>query len=161
MYFPLLICEVKGSDRPVQEAEHQAVHSASIAIRAVINSTVKIFGHFATIEGGKTTLFYRHRLHSTDFDADLASKEWARAYKITRAIYEDFFPQHLARIRSALSKLRGPSLASFTSQLGLDEDSQESTPSRSSSRQKPTESPYGCTLSTPSVDKSTVKRKSA
>lgn len=158
MYFPFLICEVKGSDRPVREAERQAMHTASIAIRAVIqlyrkisaaievhrkilafsiahdNSTVKIFGHFATIEDEKTT-FFRHRLYAADFAADLAPDELGRAYKITRAIYENFFPQHLARIKTAISQLRSPSLASFTDQLGLDEDSRESTPGQSSSQE--------------------------
>ncbi|KAK4551471.1 hypothetical protein LTR86_011148 [Recurvomyces mirabilis] len=36
MYYPFLICEVKGSDRPVDAAERQAMHSASIAVRALI-----------------------------------------------------------------------------------------------------------------------------
>ncbi|TKA64124.1 hypothetical protein B0A55_13599 [Friedmanniomyces simplex] len=83
MYFPFLICEVKGSDRPIEEAERQAMHSASIATRAVIelfrkvsateevhqqvlafsvahnHSMVMIFAHFATINGEKTSFFRR------------------------------------------------------------------------------------------------------
>lgn len=36
IFYPFLFCEVKGSDRSIQEAERPAMHSASIAIRAII-----------------------------------------------------------------------------------------------------------------------------
>ena len=161
MYFPFLICEVKGSDRPIQEAERQAMHSASIAARAVIqlyrkissaeqlnrqiltisvshnNTTIKVFGHFAHIDNEHIT-FFRHRIYTADFAADFASADWAKAYKITRGIYDYFFPKHLDRIASALPKLRQRALESFTSQLGLDsgaeDSSQEATPSATSSQ---------------------------
>ncbi|KAK6442640.1 hypothetical protein LTR95_001119 [Oleoguttula sp. CCFEE 5521] len=155
MDFPSLICEVKGSDKPVDAAELQAMHGASIAVRALIQlyrklsaaeeldgkvlvlsiahdaSMIKVFGHFAKIEGAKLT-FFRHQLYLSNIATDLRSEASSRAYKITRAIYDVFFPQHLARIRSALSKLRGSTVASFTSQLDLVDGSQESTISRSS-----------------------------
>ncbi|KAK4551641.1 hypothetical protein LTR86_011015 [Recurvomyces mirabilis] len=82
------------------------------------------------IEGDKLT-FFRHQLYLSDIATDLRS-EASRAYKITRAIYEVFFPQHLARIKNALSKLRGSTVASFTSRLDLVDGSQESTISNSS-----------------------------
>ena len=143
MYYPFLLCEVKGSDRPIQEAERQARHNASIAARAVIqlyrkissaellnrnilaisvshnNTTVKIFGHFAQIEDENIT-FFRHRIYAADFTADFAFHDWAKAYKTTRGIYEYFFPKHLQRVASALPKLRQRAVESFTSQLGLD-----------------------------------------
>ena len=162
MYYPFLICEVKGSDRPIQEAERQAMHSASIAARAIIqlyrkissaeqlnrqiltisvshnNTTVKVFGHFAQIDEEHIT-FFRHRIYAADFAADFASRDWAKAYKITRGIYSRFFPKHLERITSALPKLRQRALESFTSHLGLDssaeESSQEVTPSATSSQE--------------------------
>ena len=162
MYYPFLICEVKGSDRPIQEAERQAMHSASIAARAVIqlyrkissaeqlnckilaisvshnNSAVKVFGHFAQIENEKIT-FFRHRIYAADFAADFASRDWAKAYKITRGIYAHFFPKHLERVASALPKLRQRALESFTSLLGLDsgaeESSREITPGATSSQE--------------------------
>ena len=161
MYFPFLICEVKGSDRPIQEAERQAMHSASIAARAVIqlyrkissaeqlnrqiltisvshnNTTIKVFGHFAHIDNEHIT-FFRHRIYAADFAADFASRDWAKAYRITRGIYDHFFPKHLDRIASALPKFRQRALESFTSQLGLDsgaeDSSQEATPSATSSQ---------------------------
>ncbi|KXS94533.1 hypothetical protein AC579_9536 [Pseudocercospora musae] len=158
MYFPFLICEVKGSDRPIEEAERQAMHSASIAIRAVIelfrkvsataevhqkvlafsvthnHSMVMIFAHFATIDGEKTS-FYRRLVHLNRFAEDLEFTTWAKAYKIVRAIYEHFAPQHIHRIRSVLSRMRSPTLASFATQLGIDEDSQASILDQSSSQE--------------------------
>ncbi|EMC97265.1 hypothetical protein BAUCODRAFT_68116, partial [Baudoinia panamericana UAMH 10762] len=125
MYFPFLICEVKGSDRPIEEAERQAMHSASIAIRAVIelfrkvsataevhqkilafsvahnHAMVMIFAHFALVEGENSS-FHRRLLHISRFAEDLSSAEWTKAYNIIRAIYEHYVPQHVCRIRSAL-----------------------------------------------------------
>jgi hypothetical protein len=152
MYYPFLICEVKSSDKPIREAERQAMHSASIAANAIIqlykkisqahelnqriltvsvshnNSTVKVYGHFARIEDDKIT-FFRHRIYVADFAADLAeaddaisrtSADFWKAYKIIRGVYQRFFPKHLERIASAVSKLRDRALESFTSQLELD-----------------------------------------
>ena len=114
------------------------MHSASIATRAVIqlyrkisssqeldrkmlaisvshnNTTVKIHGHFARIDG-ETLKFFRHRIYAADFAAEFASENWAKAYKITRGVYEHFLPKHLERIKSALSKMRQRALESFTS----------------------------------------------
>lgn len=159
MYYPFLICEVKGSGRAIQEAERQSMHSASIAVRAVVqlyqnisaanevdrkilafsvahnNTQVKIFGHFATVEEQKLT-FFRCRVYTADFDTDFASDEWAKPYNIIRAIYDVFFPQHLARIKSALDRMRGRALVSSTSQLDLDEDSQEIAASQPSSQEQ-------------------------
>lgn len=154
MYYPFLICEVKGSGRAIQEAERQSMHSASIAVRAVVqlyqnisaanevdrkilafsvahdNAQVKIFGHFATVEEQKLT-FFRCRVYTADFDTD-----FAKPYNIIRAIYDVFFPQHLARIKSALDRMRGRALESSTSQLDLDEDSQEIAASQPSSQEQ-------------------------
>lgn len=135
------------------------MHSASIAVRAVVqlyqnisaanevdrkilafsvahnNTQVKIFGHFATVEEQKLT-FFRCRVYTADFDTDFASDEWAKPYNIIRAIYDVFFPQHLARIKGALDRMRGRELESFASQLDLDEDSQENAASQPSSQEQ-------------------------
>jgi hypothetical protein len=160
MYYPFLICEVKSSDKPIREAERQAMHSASIAANAIVqlykkisqahelnhkiltvsvshnNTTVKVYGHFARVEDDKIT-FFRHRIYEANFAADLAEateadeaddaddatlKTYAdfwKAYKIIRGTYRLFFPKHLERITSAVSKLRDRALESFTSQLEL------------------------------------------
>lgn len=154
MYYPFLICEVRDSDGLIQEAERQCMHSASIAVRAVVqlyqnisaanevdrkilafsvahnDTTVNIFGHFATVEEQKLT-FFRCRLYYGDLPAD-----FAKPYNIIRAIYDVFFPQHLARTKSALDRMRGRALESSTSQLDLDEDSQEIAASQPSSQEQ-------------------------
>lgn len=130
------------------------MHSASIAVRAVVqlyqnisaanevdrkilafsvahnDTTVNIFGHFATVEEQKLT-FFRCRLYYGDLPAD-----FAKPYNIIRAIYDVFFPQHLARIKGALDRMRGRELESFASQLDLDEDSQENAASQPSSQEQ-------------------------
>lgn len=130
------------------------MHSASIAVRAVVqlyqnisaanevdrkilafsvahnDTTVNIFGHFATVEEQKLT-FFRCRLYYGDLPAD-----FAKPYNIIRAIYDVFFPQHLARIKGALDRMRGRALESSTSQLDLDEDSQEIAASQPSSQEQ-------------------------
>ncbi|KAF2158736.1 hypothetical protein M409DRAFT_61395 [Zasmidium cellare ATCC 36951] len=145
-------------DRPIEEAERQAMHSASIATRAVVelfrkisataevhekilafsvahnHSMVMIFAHFATVNDQQTS-FFRRLLHLHRFAEDLESTAWTKSYQIIRAIYEHFVPRHLARIQGALSRMRSPSLASFATQLGIDEDSQASTPDQSSSQE--------------------------
>lgn len=65
--------------------------------------TVRIYGHYALIEGDKTT-FYRHPIHTFDFTA-LDSKEKWTAYKFTKNIYDIWMPKHLKRICSAIDKI--------------------------------------------------------
>ena len=136
LFFPFLICEVKSANLPLAEAERQTMHSASIAVRALIElyrkvsreqeldqkilvfsvahdpSFVKIYGHYAKIDGPKLR-YFRHLIRSFDFtDADvedsagvLNRKDRWTAYRFTRKVYEYFVPKHLGRIRSALSPL--------------------------------------------------------
>ena len=127
LYFPFLICEVKSAARTVAEAERQAMHSGSIAARAIVRlyqkvsrakeldreilvlsishdpSTVRIHGHYALIENEKTT-YFRHLIYSFDFTLFEGRDRWT-AYHFTRKVYDDFYREHLERIRSALSQL--------------------------------------------------------
>ncbi|KAF2220303.1 hypothetical protein BDZ85DRAFT_34176 [Elsinoe ampelina] len=154
MYFPFLICEVKSSDRPIMEAERQAMHGASIAVNSIVqlyrktsaldqidrellafsvahnDSNVKVFGHFASIKDGKAT-FYRHRLYAADIATQSASPDWGKPYRLCRAIYETFLPQHIARIKSALRTLVNRPTSDLISQPELMQDSQ---PSQSSAQ---------------------------
>ncbi|KAK1807292.1 hypothetical protein LTR12_018362, partial [Friedmanniomyces endolithicus] len=85
MYFPFLLCEAKCGKKNVDDADRQNVHSASIAVNAIIqlcrtagedgaqslsghilvfsishdNERVKIYGHFPIIRDGRIT-FHRH-----------------------------------------------------------------------------------------------------
>ncbi|KAK1035173.1 hypothetical protein LTR74_018890, partial [Friedmanniomyces endolithicus] len=81
MYFPFLLCEAKCGKKNINDADRQNVHSASIAVNAIIqlcrtagedsaqslsghilvfsishdNERVKIYGHFPIIRDGRTT----------------------------------------------------------------------------------------------------------
>ena len=138
LYFPFLICEVKSADKTVMEAERQAMHSGSIATRAIIRlyekvsraeelnrkilvfsishdpSAVKIYGHYALIEEDGKTTFFRHLIRSFDF-TELNGKERWTAYHFTRKIYDNFYRKHVDRIRSALSQLDSHRPVSLTS----------------------------------------------
>jgi hypothetical protein len=126
MCFPFLVCEVKSADGSIYEAEKQAMHAASIAVRAVIElyrevsreheldkeilvfSIVHnhrigfIYGHYARVD--KKLRYFRRLISSFDLMEDMGKNRW-KAYNFTRKVYADFFPKHLERIRSALSKL--------------------------------------------------------
>lgn len=156
MYFPFLICEAKGSDGSIEEAERQAMHSASIATRAVIelfrkisataevdgkiltfsvahnHTTALIFAHFAKIEHDKTS-FYRTLIINHRFADDVKSTGWTKSYQIVRAIYDHFVPQHVGRIRDALARLRSPFPAASTAQSGVEDSLEASAAEQSSS----------------------------
>ncbi|MCJ1386984.1 hypothetical protein MMC17_010113 [Xylographa soralifera] len=97
---------------------------------------VKIYGHYALIEGAKIT-FHRHLIRSFDFTEREGNNRWT-AYKFVRKVYDHFAPIHLKRIQSAVARLREPNLESFTSVASADEseqaDSQESATSAPTSQ---------------------------
>lgn len=67
-----------------------------------------------------------HHLRSADLTVDIASDSQTLPYKLIRAIYDISYPDHLARIKLALDRLRGLALEPFTSELGFDDESQAS-----------------------------------
>ena len=125
MYFPFLVCEVKSSKQPLVEAERQTMHSASIAVRAIVelyrkvsrqreldrrilvisislnHNIVNVYGHYARVTGEKL-LFFRHCIDSFAYALADGRNHW-KAYNFTRKVYAHFVPIHLDRIRSALS----------------------------------------------------------
>ncbi|KAK3669475.1 hypothetical protein LTR78_010661 [Recurvomyces mirabilis] len=127
----------------IEESELQALHGASVAGNTVIElyqkiaaekelhqrilafsvshnqRIVKIFGHFALIDGRKIT-FHRHRLFEMELVDDASNQ--TRPYQIALGIWEHFYPIHLARIRDVLARQRDRAVDSFTAQLGLEED---------------------------------------
>ncbi len=62
-------------------------------------STVRIYGHYAIIEGDKTT-FYRQPIRKFDF----TEEKWT-AYKFTKNVYNIWMPLHIKRICSAIDDL--------------------------------------------------------
>ncbi|KAL9010903.1 MAG: hypothetical protein Q9173_004209 [Seirophora scorigena] len=127
MYFPFLTCEVKCGASALDVADRQNAHSMTIAVRAIVelyramkrekelhreilafsishdHSSVRIYGHYAIIEGRKTT-FYRHPIHRFDFTALDGKDKWT-AYKFCKTVYNDWMPIHLKRICSVIDQL--------------------------------------------------------
>ncbi|KAL8752114.1 MAG: hypothetical protein Q9184_005839 [Pyrenodesmia sp. 2 TL-2023] len=71
------------------------------------NTSVKLYGHYAAIEGDKTS-FYRYPILQSDLEFRGGDERW-RYYQFVRSLYEDFAPAHLKRIRSAIAQLPTPS----------------------------------------------------
>lgn len=127
MYFPFLTCEVKCGASALDIADRQNAHSMTLAVRAVVelfrlverekevdreilafsfshdNRTVRIYGHYAVIDGLNTT-YYRHLIRDYSF-IELDGKEKWAAYKFTKNIYDRWMPTHFTRICSVIDSL--------------------------------------------------------
>lgn len=132
MYFPFLLCESKCGKKNINDADRQNVHSASIAVNAIVqlcraageqtaqslsghilvfsvshdNERVKIYGHFPIIREGRTT-FHRYYFHDYSLDGDFGRNRNTGS-NFTRAVYRDFYPLHLRRIQQAIARLPDP-----------------------------------------------------
>ena len=128
MYFPFLTAEVKCGAAALDVADRQNAHSATVAVRAVVelyravkrekelhqeilafsishdDRSVRIYGHFALIDQKKTT-YHRYPIHTFDFTALDGKEKWT-AYKFTKNVYDVFMPLHLKRICSAVDELQ-------------------------------------------------------
>lgn len=137
MYFPFLTCEVKCEvmcgAAALDIADRKNAHSMTLAVRAVVelfrlvkrekevnreilafsvshdHRSVRIYGHYAVIDGSKTS-FYRHPIRAFDF-TDLDGKEKWTTYKFTKSVYDTWIPTHFKRICSAINEL--PSKINF------------------------------------------------
>lgn len=133
IYFPFLLCEAKCGEQGINRADRQNIHSGSMAVNAIVqlyqalegqkalqltgqilvfsishdNEWVKIYGHYAVLEGEKVT-FCRYPIESftLNFNEGQGRK---RTYDFVRGIYHTFYPQHLKRIQSALAEISKPS----------------------------------------------------
>ena len=127
MYFPFLTCEVKCGAAALDVADRQNAHSMTCAVRGIVelyravkrenelqreilafsishdHSTVRVDGHYALIEGDKTT-FYRHPIRKFDFTEQDGKEKWS-AYTFTKNVYDIWMPIHVQRICSAIDEL--------------------------------------------------------
>ncbi|WPG98973.1 Hypothetical protein R9X50_00177500 [Acrodontium crateriforme] len=154
LFFPFLVCEAKCGRRNVNDADRQNIHSASIAVNAIVqlyravdtdmaktlsgqilvfsvshdNERVKIYGHFPLIRNGKITF---HRYYVDDYSLDSHyGRDRDKGSNFTRAVYRIFYPRHVQRIRDALTKLDDPITRLVMSEISIDDDnSQASGPS--------------------------------
>ncbi|WPH01400.1 Hypothetical protein R9X50_00424500 [Acrodontium crateriforme] len=127
MYFPFLTCEVKGSSSELDIADRQNAHSATIAVRGVVElfrlvkrekelnreilafsishdaRFVRLYGHYPVINGNKTT-FYRHQIYELSIMAFDGKEKWT-PYKFTKNVYDKWMPTHFKRICSVIDDL--------------------------------------------------------
>ncbi|EKG09482.1 hypothetical protein MPH_13477 [Macrophomina phaseolina MS6] len=151
MYFPFLTCEVKCGAAALEIADRQNAHSATLAVRAVVelfrlvkrekeldreilafsishdHSNVRIYGHYPVIDG-KDTKYYRHPIHKFDFTVMDGKDKWT-AYKFTKNVYDNWMPDHFKRICSAIDDIPDvnfdvsqESELQFSSQTGLSQE---------------------------------------
>ncbi len=165
MYFPFLLCEAKCGKKNINDADRQNVHSASIAVNAIIqlcrtagedsaqslsghilvfsishdNERVKIYGHFPIIRDGRTT-FHRYYVHDYSLDGHYG-RDRNTGSNFTRAVYRDFYPLHLQRIQQAVARLPDPRTTSMVSDVSVGEGetraSEQSSQEMDSSRRPP------------------------
>jgi hypothetical protein len=123
MYFPFLTCEATD----LYIADRQNAHNMTLAVRAVVelfrlvkrekeidreilafsvshdHRSIRICGHYAVIEGAKTT-FYRHPICHFCFQALEGKEKWT-AHKFTKNVYDIWMPDHFKRLCSAIDDI--------------------------------------------------------
>jgi hypothetical protein len=133
--FPFLICEVESGEYGLEGADQQNIHSASIAVRAIIelyqnafgaqsdrvkklygqvlvftvshnDRQAKLYGHYV-VDGGRSDgmLEFRRHLIKTCSFIDDGGAARFTAYGFVRNVYEKFAPDHLKRITEAAAAL--------------------------------------------------------
>ncbi|MCJ1449618.1 MAG: hypothetical protein MMC23_010140 [Stictis urceolatum] len=136
--FPFLICEAKSGDEGLNKARRQNIHSASIAVNAIIelykaayggsdpsqveglygqvlvftvshsHSVVYLYGHYAVPADDSKRLEF-YRYEIALFSLSLDDgRDRYRAYSFVRNIYEKFAPEHRKRIKDAAAQLELP-----------------------------------------------------
>ena len=85
-------------------------------------SVAKIYGHYASIQGDKTT-FHRHPIRQFFLTNPNSKERWA-AYNFTRKVYDTFAPIHLERIRTAIGQLPEPPSNPVRSGISVDADTE-------------------------------------
>ncbi|MCJ1243651.1 hypothetical protein MMC30_000848 [Trapelia coarctata] len=165
MYFPFFTCEVKCGAAALDIADRQNAHSMTLAVRGIVelykavkrekelhreiiafsvshdHNSVRIYGHYAIIEGDKTT-FYRHPIRNFVFTEQEGREKWT-AYKFTKNVYDVWMPLLLEKICSAIDDLpsdisfgiSGAASFSQNSQQSLMLDEEDSQPSAMGSQE--------------------------
>ncbi len=127
MYFPFLTCEVKCGAAALDVADRQNAHSITVAVRGIVelyravkrekelhreilafsishdHRSVRIYGHYAIIEGDKIT-FYCYPIREFSFTEQDGKEKWA-ALTFTKNIYDRWMPTQHNRICSAINNL--------------------------------------------------------
>lgn len=124
MYFPFLMKEVKTGLMGLDIADNQNAHSATIAVRAIVelyklvgrekelhreavafsishdDKSIRLYAHYPYISNGKVTVWRR----TIDRFYISASTKWV-SWRFTRNVFEIFSPIQLERLRSAIDDI--------------------------------------------------------
>lgn len=131
--FPFLVCEVKSGEGSLEAAGRQNIHSASVAVRSIIelhraaygerqasylygkilafsisrdNEVVNIYGHYAEIIDKQTGELGFHRYNFASISLTMHDgRDRFRSYNFVLNLYREFAPKHLKRIRAAVAAL--------------------------------------------------------
>lgn len=127
MYFPFLTCEVKCGAAALDVADRQNAHSMTVAVRAFVelfkcvgrekeldrailafsishdHRTVRIYGHYAVIEGDKS-MFYCHPIRTFDFTEQDGMEKWA-TLRFVKNVYDHHSPSLHKKICSGIDDL--------------------------------------------------------
>lgn len=148
--FPFLVCEVKTAEAGLTKADRQNIHSASIAVKAIIslyeeaflltepdrvhdllgkvlvfsvshnNNFVWLYGHFAIRTDSTNNLSY-HRYPNAHYSLVIdGGAERLKSYNFVMNLYEKFAPDHLKRIQLAIAALRTPKPRTANSLIAMD-----------------------------------------
>ncbi|KAK0861112.1 hypothetical protein LTR87_017072 [Friedmanniomyces endolithicus] len=135
LYFPFLVCEAATGQTRINKAGTQNIHSASIALRAILRLHNAAYGRdhertqallgrilvFSVSHNNQLVNLYGHypiassSNDKTDGTAEELKYFWRNrynAYTFIRNVYDKFASEHLRRIRDAVGQL--PSLAQRT-----------------------------------------------
>lgn len=131
MFLPFLTCETKSNAACLLVADKQNMHSMMLAVRGVVTlfravnrekelhqqiiafsvshngETVHIYGHYAEIDGPRTT-YYRHEIVNFAFRCPCGRDKWL-AYQVVKNIYDLWVPDHFQKLRSVVDALPAPS----------------------------------------------------
>lgn len=148
--FPFLVCEAKSGEEGLNKAHRQNIHSASIAIRAIIelcwaaygksnprvqdlygqvlvftvshnHEMVYLSGHFAALADGTFDKLEFYRYPFAMFSLSLVKgRDRNKPYNVVRNIYDKFAPVHVKRIKDAAQNLPKPGKQIDTSSAAYD-----------------------------------------
>lgn len=136
--FPFLICEAKDGDQGLNKAHRQNLHSAAIAVRAIIelhraafgksdrrvkelygqvlvftvahnHEIVHTYGHYAVLVANTADTLAFHRFQIAVFSLTaFEGKNLNKPQNFIRNMYDMFAPEHRKRIKNAAKKLPLP-----------------------------------------------------
>ena len=156
IYFPFLTIEVKSSNASLNVADRQNAHSMAIALRGLIElyrrsgreaelhrriltfsishneSDVRLYGHYAEMEGGKVH-YFRHTIRDFKFTDKSGEERWL-CYRFSYNVLVKFSAKLLVLIKDGIESIPDKPPTSSSPLDGSASGSQEGGRSRQSSQ---------------------------